>query len=72
MDCSSPGSSLNGILQARILEWVASGVGTPPGYLPNPGIEPGSAALQADSLLSEPPGKPQNIKHDVKNTALGV
>ena len=29
-----------------------------PGYLPNPGIEPGSPTLQADSLLSEPPGKP--------------
>ena len=26
--------------------------------LPNPGIEPKSPALQADSLLSEPPGKP--------------
>ena len=26
-----------------------------PGDLPNPGIEPGSPALQADSLLSEPP-----------------
>ena len=26
--------------------------------LPNPGIEPGSPALQADSLPSEPPGKP--------------
>ena len=30
-----------------------------PGYLPNPGIEPRSPALQADSLQSEPPGKPQ-------------
>ena len=29
-----------------------------PGDLPNPGIEPGSSPLQADSLLSEPPGKP--------------
>ena len=27
----------------------------PPGDLPNPGIEPGSPALQADSLQSEPP-----------------
>ena len=26
--------------------------------VPNPGIEPGSHALQADSLVSEPPGKP--------------
>ena len=29
----------------------------PPGDLPNPGIEPGSPELQADSLPSEPPGK---------------
>ena len=29
-----------------------------PGDLPYPGIEPGSPVLQADSLPSEPPGKP--------------
>ena len=29
----------------------------PPGDLSNPGIRPRSFALQADSLLSEPPGK---------------
>ena len=28
-----------------------------PGDLPHPGIEPGSPALQEDSLTSEPPGK---------------
>ena len=32
----------------------------PPGDLPNPGIKLRSSALQADSLLSEPPGKPKN------------
>ena len=32
----------------------------PPGYLPNPGIEPRSPALQADPLLTELPGKPKN------------
>ena len=31
-----------------------------PGDLPNPGIKPRSPALQADSLLSESPGKPKN------------
>ena len=30
-----------------------------PGDLPDPGIEPGSPALQADALPSKPPGKPQ-------------
>ena len=32
-----------------------------PGDLPNPGIEPVSPALKADSLPSEPPGKPPSI-----------
>ena len=31
-----------------------------PGVLPHPGIKPGSPALQADSLLTEPPGKPKS------------
>ena len=35
-----------------------SGLSFPsPGDLPNPGIEPGSPALQVDALPSEPPGK---------------
>ena len=54
-DCSLSGSSIHGILQARILEWVPF---PSPGDLPNPGIEPGSPALEADALTSEPPGKP--------------
>ena len=41
------------ILQAGILEKVA--MPSPPGHLPNPGIEPRSFTLQADSLPSEPP-----------------
>ena len=57
MDCSPPGSSVHGILQARILEWLPC---PPPGGLPNPGIQPRSPALQADSLPSEPPRKPKN------------
>ena len=52
MDCSLPGSSVRGILQARILECVAIG------DLTNPGTEPGSPALQVVSLPSEPPEKP--------------
>ena len=32
-----------------------------PGYLPDPGIEPRSSALQADCLPSEPPGKPNKV-----------
>ena len=48
MNCSPPGSSVHGILQARILEWVAF---PSPGDLPHTGIEPVSPALQAYSLL---------------------
>ena len=40
MDYSPPGSSVHGILQARILEWVA--MPSPPGDLPDPGMEPTS------------------------------
>ena len=37
-----------------------SGVPFPsPGDLPDPGIKPGSLALQADALPSKPPGKPK-------------
>ena len=55
MDYSLPGSSVHGILQARILEWVAIPFSED---LPDSGTEPGSPALQADSLPSEPPRKP--------------
>ena len=54
-DCSPPGSSVHGILQVRILQWVSI---APPRDLPDPGIKPRSLALEADSLLSVPPGKP--------------
>ena len=48
---------VHGILQARILEWVAFPFS---GKLPNPGIEPRSPALQTGSLPAEPQGKPKN------------
>ena len=54
VDCSSPGSSVHGILQARILEWVAI---FSPGHLLDPRIEPRAPTLQADSLQTEQPGK---------------
>ena len=57
MDYSPSGSSVHGILQARILEWVTmpSSKGSS-----QPRIAPRSPALQADSLPSEPPGAPKN------------
>ena len=58
---------VHGILQARILEWVAI---PSPGDLPNPGIKPRSPALQVDSLPAEPPGKPNSppVKNKFKKT----
>ena len=44
MDYSPPGSAVHGILQARILEWVALPL---PGDLPDPGIEPTSLMSSA-------------------------
>ena len=38
------------------------------GDLPDPGIEPGSPALQADSLLSEPPGDDAVVFHGLCDT----
>ena len=60
MDCSLPGSSVHGILQARILEWVAifSSRGSSP-----PGTEPTFSCVscigrQDTFFTTEPPGKP--------------
>ena len=49
MDCT-----VHGILQARILEWVAVPFSRD---LPNPGVEARSPSLQADSLPAEPTSK---------------
>ena len=56
MDCSLPGSSLHGIFQARVLEWVAISFSR--------GSSPSRdrtwvSTFQADALTSEPPGKPE-------------
>ena len=58
MGFTLPGSSVHGILQTRILEWVAI---PSPGDLPDPGIDAGSPALQADSSPSELPWKPPTL-----------
>ena len=55
---SLPDSSVHGILQARILEWLTF---PSPGNLPNPGIEPGSPALRP-TLPSERPGRIVKLK----------
>ena len=54
-DSVIPGSSVHGLLQARILEWVAIPFSRGSSQ---PKVDPWSPALQADSLPSKPPGKP--------------
>ena len=63
IDCRLPGSSVHGILQARILEGLPF---PPPGDILDPGIKPTSTvspALHADSLRAEPSGKPLHGTH---------
>ena len=60
MDCSLSGSSVHGIFQARLLEWVAISFSRGSSW---PRIEPGSPALQADALPSEPPGEQKHVVH---------
>ena len=52
---SPPVSSVHGIFQARILEWVAISFSRD---LPDPGIEPAPLALAGRSFTTESPGKP--------------
>ena len=57
VDYNPPGSSVHGILQARILEWVAM-------PFSRGSSQPRSPTLQADSLAAEPPGKPFELEGD--------
>ena len=56
MDCSQPGSSLYGIFQARVPEWVAIPFSRE--SFSNPGIEPLSPVLAGRFFTIELPGKP--------------
>ena len=66
-DCSLTGSSVREILQARILENSFPFSGD----LPYPGIKLGSPASQADSLPSEPPGRPKRAEVMTDHQILG-
>ena len=54
--CDPIDYTVHGILQARILEWVAF---PSPGDLPNPRFKAKCPALQADSLPAEPQQSPR-------------
>ena len=60
VDYSPPGFSVHGILQARILEWVAISFS-------RGSSQPRSPALQADALTSEPPQKSKKQRSDFTN-----
>ena len=64
VDCSLPGSSVHGILQARILERVAISFS-------RGSFQPGSPALQADALSSKPPEKAIYVLN-FKNLELAI
>ena len=57
--CHPMDYTVHGILQARILEWVAFPF---PRGSAQPEIKPRSPALQADSLRAEPQGKPIELR----------
>ena len=64
VDCNLPGSCVQGIFQARTLEWVAI---FSPRDLPGPGIEPMSPALADRFLITEAPGK---LSLSIKNLKM--
>ena len=57
--CDPMDYTVQGVIQVRILEWVA--FSPSPVDLPNPETELGSPALQVDSLPTELSGKPMQI-----------
>ena len=67
MDSSLPGSFVNGILQARILEWVSISFSR---TLSDPGIEPMSPAQTGGFFTTEPPGKPPGNMYDHLNRIM--
>ena len=59
MNCHPPGSSVHAWDSSGKRYWSGQPFPSPGDFL-DPGIEPGSLALQADSLLSEPPERTHN------------
>ena len=64
MDCSLPGFSVHGILQARILEWVA--MPSLQGTFPTQGLKLCLRHWQANYLLLSHQGSPDTDYHDSK------
>ena len=67
MDCTLPVSSVHGIFQASIQEWVAISF---PGNLPDPEVKPVSLAyplLAGDFFTTAPPRKPYSRQKGCSN-----
>ena len=60
MDHGLPGSSVHGILQIGILDWVAL---LQKDLLPDPGVEPMSPALASRFFTTSTPWKPDCLLH---------
>ena len=67
MDCCPSGSSVHGISQARIPEWIAIFFSRGSSW---PRESPTSLALQMDSLLLEPSGKPNQTSMGCKTESV--
>ena len=70
VDCSPPGSSIHGILQARILQWVAI---LPPRDLPDPGVKPAPLVSPAQAgrfFTTAQAGKPPYSLHPAADEKL--
>ena len=70
MNCNPLGSSVHGISQARY--WSGLLCLLLPGDLPNSGIKSRSPALWADSLPTEPQGKPKNTRVGCHSLLQGI
>jgi len=63
MDCGPPGSAVHGVLQARILRWVAMPFSRGPS---RPRDQTWDSCTPGEFFTAEPPGKPSELQTDLK------
>ena len=64
---SPPGSSVHGIFRQEYWSMLPF---SPPGHLPDPGIEPASPALAGGFFTIKPPRKPQDLEYQPANLSF--
>ena len=72
MDCSPPGSSVHGILQARILEWVATLFSRGPSQPRDQNRVSRGSCTAGTFFIAEPVGKLSNYSNDFLLETQGV